>query len=429
MAPYDNSLWYVETNTHPLLESASTAPQMVNYLRPSFWQRFLELNRVMWETNAGLTERHAYDSRPQTWPVLRRGINFWTKDHRQVYLIGNPFIWWGSLCAIMVYCGARALLMLRAKRGRKDFQDSVIVFYDQTCGFLVLGWAMHFLPFFAMHRQLFIHHYLPALYFSILLFAVLFDVLTAGLRPKYRFVAAMVMILIAFTSFSTYAPVTYATPWTKKSCERARLLKSWDLNCKEFPDSIQQYTDYAPGIHRVEWKNTSVPLMGDVGGEVTSDAVQQAALAQAGNHPFEQAPMKVAPSGSSDDEGGVEVAEEADADDAKEADRVHADVAPPQPAPHVPVGSAEVPVGQAVLEAEKKNQPRPETKDKQQQQKQVPAPDLQGLDQEGVEEVVFGGTASNKEKSRASASAATTPSQLARADDGAVRASGDSPAV
>ena len=28
----------------------------------------------MWATNQGLTDRHAYDSRPQSWPVLRRGI-------------------------------------------------------------------------------------------------------------------------------------------------------------------------------------------------------------------------------------------------------------------------------------------------------------------------------------------------------------------
>jgi dolichyl-phosphate-mannose-protein mannosyltransferase len=29
----------------------------------------------MWKTNAGLTESHAWDSRPSSWPVLRRGIN------------------------------------------------------------------------------------------------------------------------------------------------------------------------------------------------------------------------------------------------------------------------------------------------------------------------------------------------------------------
>lgn len=48
--------------------------EKVNYHRPGFMAKFLELQRVMWDTNAGLTERHAYDSRPNHWPWLRRGI-------------------------------------------------------------------------------------------------------------------------------------------------------------------------------------------------------------------------------------------------------------------------------------------------------------------------------------------------------------------
>jgi len=48
--------------------------EKVNYRKPSFFSKFFELQAVMWRTNAGLTERHAYDSRPQHWPVLRRGI-------------------------------------------------------------------------------------------------------------------------------------------------------------------------------------------------------------------------------------------------------------------------------------------------------------------------------------------------------------------
>ncbi len=136
-----NTLWVIETNTHPLLEAAAAggatgggialpdgttkqgAPEMVNYRRPRFFEKFWELQKVMWETNQGLTDRHAYDSRPTTWPFLRRGINFWTKDHRQVYLIGNPFVWYGATFSVLAYFGIRALLMLRAKRGYKDWND------------------------------------------------------------------------------------------------------------------------------------------------------------------------------------------------------------------------------------------------------------------------------------------------------------------
>lgn len=144
-----NSLWFVESSRHPRIsisgdkalavdEDGEEDPMAVrpavtiNYLRPGFLSKFWELQKVMWETNAGLTERHVYDSRPKTWPVLRRGINFWAKEHRQVYLVGNPLVWWGSTVAVLVYVGARAILMLREKRGKTDFLDSTIVFYDRT---------------------------------------------------------------------------------------------------------------------------------------------------------------------------------------------------------------------------------------------------------------------------------------------------------
>ncbi len=48
--------------------------EKVNYKLPGFLSKFLELQKVMWTTNAGLTDRHAFDSRPDAWPRLRRGI-------------------------------------------------------------------------------------------------------------------------------------------------------------------------------------------------------------------------------------------------------------------------------------------------------------------------------------------------------------------
>lgn len=48
--------------------------EKVNYHKMSFLAKFLELQQVMWTTNAGLTDRHTYDSRPSSWPRLRRGI-------------------------------------------------------------------------------------------------------------------------------------------------------------------------------------------------------------------------------------------------------------------------------------------------------------------------------------------------------------------
>ncbi|OCF73163.1 dolichyl-phosphate-mannose-protein mannosyltransferase [Kwoniella mangroviensis CBS 8886] len=235
---WENSLWYIETNEHAQLPYDA---DKVNYEQPSFFDKFSELNAVMWRTNAGLTERHAYDSRPQSWPVLRRGINFWVQNHRQVYLLGNPMIWWSSTLAIAAYLGIRGLMVLRAKRGYRDLHQPKIAFYDEVCAYLVISWALHYLPFFLMQRQLFLHHYLPALYFAVLLFCTVFDYITSAIRPRTRIQVAAVIMVLAVWSWNHWSPLAYAGPWTKGKCETGKWLKTWDFSCNDFHEDLGMY--------------------------------------------------------------------------------------------------------------------------------------------------------------------------------------------
>lgn len=238
-----NSLWYIETNTHPVLEQDPKAWR-VNYVLPTFWQKLIELNTAMWNVNKRLTDHHVYESRPSQWPLLRRGINFWTKHHRQVYLFGNPLIWALGTLSVALYVAVRVLLVLRAQRGYRDFANSTVVFYDRTCGLLALMWAMHYLPFWAMSRQLFLHHYLPALYISILLSAALFDLATGRLRPRVRLQAALLVAVLAALVFWRYSPIVYASRWTGEQCQRSIYVKTWDFNCVDFPDDPHEYDRY-----------------------------------------------------------------------------------------------------------------------------------------------------------------------------------------
>ncbi|KAK2459324.1 hypothetical protein APHAL10511_008679 [Amanita phalloides] len=280
----DNSLWYVETATHEAFPA--DAPK-VNYELPGFLGKFLELQKVMWTTNAGLTDRHTYDSRPDSWPTLRRGINFWVKDHRQIYLIGNPLVWWLSTLSVALYVLVRGFLILRAKRGYRDFDNTKVVKYDSLCGFLFIGWGLHYFPFYLMGRQLFLHHYFPALYFAILMSSVIFDLVTSGLRPRVRLQIAAVLVLLAIWHFQHFAPLVYGNPWTKSQCESAKWMKTWDFSCNEFYD---QYSMYHNAGHGVTPQNT-VPVA-TVGGEpggraaVVVDDVGQAA--DAGNNREEE---------------------------------------------------------------------------------------------------------------------------------------------
>lgn len=38
-----------------------------------------------------------------------------------MYLIGNPFVWWTSTLAVLLYFGVQGLLILRGQRGYKDY--------------------------------------------------------------------------------------------------------------------------------------------------------------------------------------------------------------------------------------------------------------------------------------------------------------------
>jgi dolichyl-phosphate-mannose-protein mannosyltransferase len=239
-----NSVWYVEQNEHPLLGADA---EKVNYRDPGFFGKFWELQKVMWRTNAGLVESHAWDSRPPSWPVLRRGINFWGKDNRQIYLIGNPAIWWSSTAAIGLYVLIKGLAVLRWQRGFKDYSQVTFKRFDYEIGTTILGWAFHYFPFYLMARQLFLHHYLPALYFAIMAMCQMYDFISyrfaaLGLkqRPAIGQAAAVAFVSLAIFVFTLYAPLAYGNAWTRDACNNVKLFETWDWDCNTFHTSVSQ---------------------------------------------------------------------------------------------------------------------------------------------------------------------------------------------
>jgi len=109
-----------------------------------------------------------------------------------------------------------------------------------------MGWCFHYLPFFLMDRQLFLHHYLPALYFSILLLCVTFDLLCRFMPNRYRLAALILVSTVAIYVFKTRAPLAYGSEWSRSECEASKLLKTWDYDCYQFPISYDTYKPYHP---------------------------------------------------------------------------------------------------------------------------------------------------------------------------------------
>lgn len=143
--------------------------------------------------------------------------------------------------AIVAYVAFKALAVVRWQRACGDYSSVTFKRFDYEIGQSVLGWAMHYFPFFLMARQLFLHHYFPALYFAIMALCQIYDfgfhrVSALGLRENPAIGRGLATGFLAFSVgvFVLYAPLTYGNIWTQKECKAVKLFDTWDFDCNTF---------------------------------------------------------------------------------------------------------------------------------------------------------------------------------------------------
>jgi dolichyl-phosphate-mannose-protein mannosyltransferase len=237
------SYWYVEDNVNIYLPADA---EKIGYRQMSFFQKFIELHKRMWHINNGLTAKHVYESRPSDWLLLNRGISYWAAAPHQIYLLGNPIIWWPASFLFVAYAIYIVVLLFKYQLGYTISIDENIFTFNYNVFSFLLGWFLHLYPFFLMDRQLFIHHYFPALYFAILALGHVFQLFYSIFKNK-KFVTYSIFTLIFVSSLFCYyqrLPLTNGTDWTLEKCERTQWLSGWDYDCKNFPSEFS--TNNAP---------------------------------------------------------------------------------------------------------------------------------------------------------------------------------------
>jgi dolichyl-phosphate-mannose-protein mannosyltransferase len=146
------------------------------------FEKFTELNKVMYTANRGLTADHPFTSEWYQWPINQKPIYYWLGSPGQIWLVGNPLVWFLALVGIIF------TLLRRPK--------------TSTQKFLLFGYFANLLPFVFIGRVMFIYHYFPALIFAILALAYLLD-----RRIKKAQYIGLMFIVSAFFIFMS--PVTY----------------------------------------------------------------------------------------------------------------------------------------------------------------------------------------------------------------------------
>lgn len=225
-----------------------------------FYKKYLELQRAMFHHNSMLTSSHPYATQPIQWPFLLRGVSFWTKDdgQHQIYLLGNPFGWWLAIAVTAILTGVLSADQITRRRGEEAISALTRKRLYNSTGFFFLCWVAHYLPFYLMGRQLFLHHYLPAHLASSLVTGAMVQfifarigrksmsaILTSDLkqikvagpvpeRDENGLLAWAVTIVIVgclVSSFVYFAPVTYGTPGlTVQGALNRKLLETWDMH-------------------------------------------------------------------------------------------------------------------------------------------------------------------------------------------------------
>ncbi|KAH9987123.1 glycosyltransferase family 39 protein [Russula compacta] len=253
-----NAIWYVDEIISGIDGedvSVRTSPQQTKSPKPlGFFRKFLELQLLMLQHNAGLTASHPYASTPINWPFLLSGISFWTQNEgqKQIYLIGNIVGWWTCAIALSLYVGILGADLLAKRRGIHPIPIAVRNRLWNSAGFFGIVWLIHYFPFFLMSRQLFVHHYLPSHLASALVAgAVLHFLLSETIdypistlghftRPRPRQWAELgtrgpiIVVgfsIVLFIAFVYMAPLTYGTPGLDgETVNSKRLLSSWTLH-------------------------------------------------------------------------------------------------------------------------------------------------------------------------------------------------------
>lgn len=282
-----NTHWKIESNEHPLHDEDEQNFK-VEHRRAGFWEMFAELHGRMWVVNAGLNSPHYFQSWPKEWPFLRRGLGFWNgiqipraeseikqssieknpkelKDTqsntvtseeereayqasykdlieqnrgKQIYLLGNVITWHSVTLAIftlLILAASAYVLEQRIKlapgfgfiKQRIQFLYNLLEF-EGGLMFCLSSWLLHYVPFYLMGRQLFLHHYLPALYCGIMFMTLALDRI---LPPKIRTQVFGGLVVGAVVAFGVYAPLAYGTEF--KYCQGLKIKSTWDWACEK----------------------------------------------------------------------------------------------------------------------------------------------------------------------------------------------------
>lgn len=92
--------------------------ELASYPVMTYWKKFVLIHELMLnnpDINARTYQPSA--SRPLHWPIAQSMIPAWAGYKRQLTIVANPVVWWTGTLGVLAFLAAKALFLLREKRG------------------------------------------------------------------------------------------------------------------------------------------------------------------------------------------------------------------------------------------------------------------------------------------------------------------------
>ncbi|KAH3684180.1 hypothetical protein WICPIJ_004823 [Wickerhamomyces pijperi] len=227
--------WNIEEHTNELLPNPGPDFKLP---KTSFLKDFVQLNLAMMATNNALVpdpdKQDDLASDAWQWPTLNVGIRLcgWGDENPKYFLIGSPATTWTSSVAVVVFAFLVIYYLIRWQRQYRDFdnKDDLNLFVMGGI-YPMFGWGLHFMPFVIMARVTYVHHYLPALYFALLVLCYVFEIGIAKLRTPKVVEVAIYLAFYAFIigTFWWLRHISFGLEGPAKDYAYLNLLNSWRI--------------------------------------------------------------------------------------------------------------------------------------------------------------------------------------------------------
>lgn len=198
----------------------------------NIFSKVFQDNKQMFLGSLGLRAAFYYQSDWYGWPFMVRPIQYTQKlqDSKvsYIYFLGNPAVWWMSFGGLL----ATIYLIFKSFFQRFPFKVSQN-FCSKYIDVLFLGYFVYFFPFAAIERFMLPYHYLPALLFSIIIFAIFLDSIFSFVSEKKAWIIYISLMLVIFICFLYFAPLTYGIPLNENEFSARMWLPTWNYNPRD----------------------------------------------------------------------------------------------------------------------------------------------------------------------------------------------------